>query len=79
MPNILIRDLPEETKQRLAQRAKENGRSQNAEAIAILEEALAPAKKTWFDMLRETVEEVGGVELELERPTWAPPREIVFE
>ena len=79
MPNILIRDLPEETKRRLEQRAKENGRSQNAEAIAILKEALAPAKKTWFDMLRETVEEVGGVELELPERHAARELGYVFE
>ena len=79
MPNILIRNVSEETKQRLEQRAAANGRSQNAEAVAILEEALAPEEKSWFEMLREAVEEVGGVDLELERPTWAPPREIIFE
>lgn len=73
MPNILIRDLSEETKQRLAERAAKNGRSQNAEAVAILDEALEPEKKTWFDMLRETVEEVEGVELEL--PERHPARE----
>lgn len=77
MPNILIRDISEEAKRRLEARAKENGRSQNAEAVAILEEALAPAQKTWFDMLRETVEEVGGVELEL--PERHPARDFSFE
>lgn len=73
MPNILIRDLSEETKRRLEKRARENGRSQNAEVLAILDEALEPETKTWFDMLRETVEEVGGIELEL--PERHPARE----
>ena len=78
MPDILIRDVPEDTKRRLQERAAANNRSQSAEAVAILEAALEEApKKTWFDMLRETVEEVGGVELE--RPTWTPSREIIFE
>ena len=75
MCNILIRNVPEETKRRLVERAEKNGRSQNAEAVAILEEALAP-EKTWFAMLREVVDEVGGIELE--RPTWAPERNRDF-
>ena len=73
MPNILIRDLSEETKQRLAQRAKENGRSQNAEAIAILEEALAPEQKNWAQMLIDVAQKNGGYELEL--PKREPARE----
>ena len=77
MAEMLIRGIPEETKARLAQRAKANGRSQNAEALAILEESLQPEKRTWFDILREAAEEVGG--FELERPTWAPSREFSFD
>lgn len=77
MADILIRNVPDDLKQRLEQRAADNGRSRNAETIAILEEALAPQRRTWFDILREAVDEVGGVELE--RPTWAPPREVAFE
>ncbi|MBQ9003498.1 MAG: Arc family DNA-binding protein [Eggerthellaceae bacterium] len=77
MPNILIRDVPEETKRLLEERAKANGRSQNAEAVAILQKELQPAKKTWFDMLMETVEEVGPVELEL--PERHPGRKPPFD
>lgn len=42
MPNILIRGISGETKQRLEKRAAENGRSQNAEAAAILEKKPRP-------------------------------------
>ena len=77
MADMLVRGIPEKTKELLAQRAARNGRSQNAEALAILDEALKPERKTWFDMLRETVEEVGGVELEL--PERHPFREFTFE
>ena len=73
MPNILIRNVPEETKRRLEQRAAENGRSQNAEAVAILEEALAPAEKSWLEMLMDVSQKYGVVELELPEPP--PPAE----
>ena len=77
MADILIRNVPDDLKQRLEQRAADNGRSRNAETIAILEEALAPQRRTWFDILREAVDEVGGVELEL--PERHPAREFSFE
>ena len=77
MPDLLIRGIPEETKERLAQRAKENGRSQNAEALAILEASLEPQRRTWFEILREAAVETGGVELEL--PERHPAREFAFE
>ena len=77
MPNILIRGISEETKRRLEERAKANGRSQNAEAVAILDEALAPEKKNWAQMLIDVARKNGGYELE--RPTWAPARDVAFE
>ena len=77
MADLLVRDIPDDVKQRLAVRAAENRRSQSAEALAILEESLKPATKTWFEMLYETAQEVGGFELEpLERH---PAREFSFE
>lgn len=63
MADILIRGISDAAKEQLAARAASNGNSQNAEARAILEAALAPAKRTWFDMLRDAAAEVGGVEL----------------
>ena len=70
MANIFIRDLSDETKQRL---------NDDRLRKAILEEALKPQEKTWFDMLRECVDDVGGVELELpERHPFREP-ELSFE
>lgn len=40
MPNLLIRDLPEEVHRRLKERAAQNRRSMNQEALLLLEEAL---------------------------------------
>ena len=74
---MLIRNIPDDLKQKLAVRAIENKRSQSAEVIAVLQEALDPQpKKSWVMMLRETAEEVGG--FELERPTWKS-REFSFD
>ena len=77
MADILIRDVPQKTKLLLEERAVQHGRSRNAELLAILETMLAPQQRTWFDILREAADDVDGVELE--RPTWAEPREFVFE
>lgn len=77
MADMLIRDIPPEVKRLLAVRAAENGRSQSAEAIAILSAELQPAGKSWVFRLMEAAQEVGGVELEF--PEWAPEREFYFE
>ena len=77
MADLLVRNIPDDVKRRLAVRAAENGRSQSAEAVAILEESLQPAKKTWFEILYEGCQEIGGVELEL--PERHPARNFAFE
>lgn len=63
MPSLLIRDMSEATKQRLAVQAAENGRSQQAEAIAILEETLHSSQTPWFENLLQISQEVGGIDL----------------
>lgn len=63
MPALLVRDIEESTKRALAIRAAEHGRSQQAEARAILEEALAPREKSWIEMLRAGAAEVGGIDI----------------
>ncbi len=74
MPMITIRRLEPETKQRLRMRAARNGRSMEAEARAILREALATANAdgiglgTW---IAQQVEGVGGADLEV------PAREVL--
>lgn len=63
MPILLIRDLNESTKKQLAIQAAKNGRSQQAEALAILEDSLEPKATSWFDSLQQMSKEVGGIEL----------------
>lgn len=78
MTDLLVRDIPDELKRKLAVRAAENGRSQSAEVLAILQAELQPQQqKSWVEMLREAAEEVGGFELEL--PERHPAREFSFE
>ena len=55
MPDILVRDVSEETKRALAIRAAHNGRSLQAEAKAILSEAVAPKRESWFSMMRRAM------------------------
>lgn len=72
MAAITIRRLDEATKQRLRVRASAHGRSMEAEARAILTEALArPARAdlTWVQELVELAHEAGGVDLPI------PPRD----
>jgi plasmid stability protein len=65
MAQLLVRDLSEETVAALKKRAKEHGRSAEAEHRAILEETLAHEKRKredfWeqADKLRKELEESG--------------------
>lgn len=77
MSDLLVRNLPESTKRALAVRAAENGRSLSAEAAAILDEALCPPGKTWFELLYDLGQDLDGVELPL--PERHPARETSFE
>ncbi|WP_432762722.1 FitA-like ribbon-helix-helix domain-containing protein [Adlercreutzia murintestinalis] len=63
MPSLLIRDIDEATKRSLAVRAAQNGRSQQAEARAIIETALDNQPKSWVQLLREKSIPVGGIDL----------------
>lgn len=77
MGDILIRDVPAETKLRLEELAARHGRSRNAELLAILDTTLAPRQRTWLDILREAAEDSDDVELE--QPTWAEARDSAIE
>ena len=70
MPNLLIRDVDEESKRKLMVRAAQNGRSQQAEALAILKEALDDSPKSWVSLVRDGAASVGGIEFE------APARHV---
>lgn len=77
MPQLLIRDVPPETKRALQMRAIRNGRTQNAEALLILNEALRDSRVPWIEMVARTREAVGGVDLEL--PEREQPRDVALE
>ncbi len=69
MASITIRDIDDDLKQRLEQRAAVHGRSAEAEARDILEDALgtkpaSPVPGNLADAVRAIVEPLGGIELE---------------
>ncbi|HEY2070618.1 MAG TPA: Arc family DNA-binding protein [Rhizomicrobium sp.] len=62
MGQLLVRDVPEETIAALKERAKENGRSAEAEHRALLQQALKPQiAEQWkeIDRLRNELAESG--------------------
>ncbi|MDR1183351.1 MAG: hypothetical protein LBK67_00975 [Coriobacteriales bacterium] len=65
MPDLLVRDVDEQTKRCLAIRAAQNGRSMQAEAKAILETALTPAPDSWISMFFDRSSSVGGFDLDV--------------
>ena len=65
MANLLIRNCDEETKRALAVRAAQHGRSQQAEALAILRSTLLEEPKSWVTLIRKNAAEVDGMEFEL--------------
>ncbi len=72
MAAISIRDLDDQVRERLRLRAAANGRSMEAEARAILTEAVCPPEESrgLLVTLLDRMEEIGGVELDLpERAT----------
>ena len=84
MASITIRDIDDDLKQRLRQRAAVHGRSLEAEARGILEDALgakppAPVSgnlsANLADAIRAIVEPLGGIELEPfpRQPVREPP------
>jgi plasmid stability protein len=52
VPSITLKDIPEELHQRLKTSAARHHRSINREAVALLEEALMPAREPPEDVLR---------------------------
>ena len=65
MADLLVRGIPDDLKRALAVRAAENGRSQSAEALSILQNELAgDRKKSLVDLLR-AASDVGGFDFEL--------------
>ena len=68
MPNVTIRNLPEETHRAIRARAKRHGRSTEAEIREILNRAAQPEGTLRFgDELAALAAPSGGVELKLQR------------
>ncbi|MBO6574459.1 MAG: Arc family DNA-binding protein [Rhodothermales bacterium] len=53
MPNLTIKQIPEELLQALRERAEITGRSMNREVIACLQSAVMPAKQTAQEIIAE--------------------------
>lgn len=65
---MTIRNIPEETHRALKALAAAHGRSAEAEARAILQQAVLPAERIRLgSLLREIGSAVGGVELDVVR------------
>lgn len=79
MAALSIRNLDDGVKHRLRRRAAAHGRSMEAEARAILEEAVRPPRTpdNLLVALYERFQELGGVELDIPERT-GKPREIDF-
>ena len=65
MPDLLIRNLDENTMKALKERAKRNGHTQQEEASEIISDAVVDRRIGWVDSMRKLVEENGGVDFEL--------------
>ena len=64
MADLLIRNVDDETKRLLAQRAAANGRSVQGELLKIVRDAVNPEPCSWTAMLRQSAERVDGMEFE---------------
>ena len=68
MAAMTIRRMDEETHRAIKLRAKKNGRSAEAEARAILDEAVRPKERVKVGTeIRRLVAKYGGVDLDIER------------
>lgn len=79
MASITIRDLDDQTKERLRRRAAQHRRSMEEEARVILRAAVAEQAPSGGDLavaIRRRFADVGGVELRLppRQPMREPPR-----
>jgi plasmid stability protein len=63
VPNLTVRNLPEETHRALRVRAAHHGRSTEAEVRAILEETVRPAERLKIGTeLHRIAQEIGGMD-----------------
>jgi plasmid stability protein len=82
MANMTVRNVEDETKQRLRLRAARHGNSLEAELRLILRDAAlerdVPRRTNLYDAVRELVEPHGGFEIPIP-PRQPAPRPIPFE
>jgi len=68
MADVLVRNLGEKTHRELRRRAKQNGRSVNAEILAVLNQVAESEKRVGLGTaIHEFAMQFGGFELEIER------------
>lgn len=63
MSDLLIRNISDDLKRELSVRAARNKRSQQAEALAILESALSDNSRSWVSLLSRAGSRADGIEL----------------
>lgn len=84
MASITVRDVEDETKQRLRLRAARHGNSLEAELRVVLREAASAREKVsrvprnLYDAVRELVEPHGGFDIPIP-PRQPAPRPVPFE
>jgi len=64
MATLTVRDLADDVRDRLRIQAAEHGRSMEAEARAILTEAVSPIELSILDVLMSLRERLGNVDLD---------------
>lgn len=68
MADLLIRNIDEDLKRELTARAARNGRSQQAEALSILQSALSNSSRSWVSLLSRAGDRADEITLpEIER------------
>ena len=60
LPQLLVRDVPQDVVEALKRRAAEHGRSAEAEHRIILEETLCPGRRGFWERAAELREETRG-------------------
>jgi plasmid stability protein len=79
MPSVVVRSLSEELHRALKQRAREHGRSTEAEVRAILEDVVRPPERPRLGSALAAVgRHIGGVDLDIRRSS-EPPEPASFE
>lgn len=82
MATIVVRNVPDDVKARLVERAHTHKRSMEAEVRAIIAESVLPEPswvRTWFDGADALRHEYGGIELDIPERTDMGREPVDFE